>query len=140
MSRQALVLDANILVRAVLGQRVFKLLEQYHDTTAFFAPDDAFADAGKYLPAIFAARGLDWAVGAAVLSRLPTLVQCIEFEVYCQFEVKAKQRIRDIRDWPVLATALALDCPIWTEDQDFFGSGVATWTTATVTAYLIGAD
>jgi len=29
MSRQALVLDANILVRVVLGQRVFKLLNQY---------------------------------------------------------------------------------------------------------------
>ena len=57
MSRQALVLDANILVRAVLGQRVFKLLNQYYDTTAFFAPDEAFADAEKYLPPIFAARG-----------------------------------------------------------------------------------
>jgi len=41
MSHQALVLDANILVRAVLGQRVFKLLNQYYDTTAFFAPDEA---------------------------------------------------------------------------------------------------
>ncbi|MBL1265661.1 PIN domain-containing protein [Candidatus Methylomicrobium oryzae] len=140
MSRQALVLDANILVRAVLGQRVFKLLDQYYGTTAFFAPDDAFADAEKYLPPIFAARGLDWEVGAAVLSRLPTLVQCIEFDVYCEFEAKARKRIRDSRDWPVLATALALDCPIWTEDQDFFGSGVATWTTRTVTMYLIGAE
>jgi PIN domain len=25
--------------------------------------------------------------------------------------------------------ALLLDFPIWTEDQDFLGSGVATWTT-----------
>lgn len=41
MSHQSLVLDANILVRAVLGQRVFKLLNQYYDTTAFFAPDEA---------------------------------------------------------------------------------------------------
>ncbi len=24
---------------------------------------------------------------------------------------------------------LVLDCPIWTEDSDFFGTGVATWTT-----------
>jgi predicted nucleic acid-binding protein len=40
----------------------------------------------------------------------------------------------------VLATALALDCPVWTEDQDFFGSSVATWTTSTVTMYLIGAE
>jgi len=57
MSHQALVLDANILVRAVLGQRVFKLLDQYHGTTAFFAPDDAFADAEKYLPPIFGLWG-----------------------------------------------------------------------------------
>jgi hypothetical protein len=60
MSRQALVLDANILVRAVLGKRVFKLLNQYHSTTVFFAPDEAFADAEKYLPQIFESRGLDW--------------------------------------------------------------------------------
>ncbi len=59
MSRQALMLDANILIRAVLGQRVFKLLNQYYSTTAFFAPDDAFADAEKYLPPIFKARGLE---------------------------------------------------------------------------------
>ena len=102
MSRQALVLDANILVRAVLGKRVFKLLNQYHSTTVFFAPDEAFADAEKYLPQIFESRGLDWGVGAAVLSRLPTLVQRIEFDVYCEFETNARQRIRDVRDWPVL--------------------------------------
>jgi predicted nucleic acid-binding protein len=137
MSHQALVLDANILIRAVLGQRVFKLLNQYHNTTAFFAPDEAFADAEKYLPPIFDARGLDWNAGAIILNLLPALVQRIEFDVYCEFEDNAKKRIRDIRDWPVLATALALDCPIWTEDQDFFGSGVATWTTNTVLMYLI---
>ncbi len=67
MSRQALVLDANILIRAVLGKKVFTLLNEHHGTTAFFAPDDAFADAEKYLPQIFEKRGLDWGVGAAVL-------------------------------------------------------------------------
>jgi predicted nucleic acid-binding protein len=139
MSRQALVLDANILVRAVLGQQVFKLLNQYHSTTAFFAPDEAFTDARKYLPSIFKKHCLDWDVGVDVLNRLPALVQRIEFDVYGEFEVRAKKRIRDVRDWPVLATALALDCPVWTEDQDFFGSGVATWTTGTVTMYLASA-
>jgi PIN domain len=29
-----------------------------------------------------------------------------------------------------------LDLPIWTEDQDLFGSGVATWTTDRVEVYL----
>jgi predicted nucleic acid-binding protein len=138
MIRQALVLDANILIRAVLGRRVFALLNQYQSTTNFFAPDDAFADANKYLPAIFERRAMDWRSGASVLNRLPTLVQCIDLETYCEFEGIARQRIRDVRDWPVLATALALNCPVWTEDQDFFGSGVATWTTDTVAMYLIG--
>ncbi|HWB96794.1 MAG TPA: PIN domain-containing protein [Bryobacteraceae bacterium] len=43
---------------------------------------------------------------------------------------------RDEEDWPVLATALALKCPIWTEDADFFGAGIATWTTDRVELLL----
>jgi hypothetical protein len=30
----------------------------------------------------------------------------------------------------------ALDRAIWTGDQDFFGTGVATWSTATVQRHL----
>ncbi|MBK5292740.1 MAG: hypothetical protein JJE04_13815 [Acidobacteriia bacterium] len=37
-------------------------------------------------------------------------------------------RQRDPEDWPILAAALALDCPIWKEDTDFFGCGVPTAT------------
>lgn len=39
-------------------------------------------------------------------------------------------------DWPALALALQLECAIWTEDQDFFGIGIATWTSNTVVRYL----
>ena len=39
-------------------------------------------------------------------------------------------------DWPILASALALGCPIWTEDADFFGCGVATWTSNRVEIFL----
>lgn len=45
---------------------------------------------------------------------------------------------RDPDDWTIIAAALALDCPIWTEDKDFFGSGVATWTSDLVENYLLG--
>ena len=37
---------------------------------------------------------------------------------------------------PILAAALALGCPIWTEDTDFFGCGVATWTSASIGSFL----
>ncbi len=43
---------------------------------------------------------------------------------------------RDPDDWPIVAVARLLDFPIWTEDQDFFGSSVATWTTERVELYL----
>lgn len=53
-------------------------------------------------------------------------------------EAKVRIAARDAGDWPAVATALLLDCPIWTEDQDFFGAGIATWTSATVALYLSG--
>jgi predicted nucleic acid-binding protein len=43
---------------------------------------------------------------------------------------------RDEDDWPILAATLTLNCPIWTEDTDFFGCGIATWTTDRVEFYL----
>jgi predicted nucleic acid-binding protein len=39
-------------------------------------------------------------------------------------------------DWPVLATALGLGCDIWTEDPDFFGTGIAVWTTNRIEIFL----
>ena len=43
-------------------------------------------------------------------------------------------------DWPVLATALALNCAIWTEDTYFFGTGIAVWTTSHIEIFLKGAE
>jgi len=45
--RKGLVLDANILMRAVLGRRVCMLLETYEDATSFYRPDVCFADARR---------------------------------------------------------------------------------------------
>jgi len=44
-----IVLDANILIRAVLGRRVRQLIDTYAAKgVRFFAPDVAFDDAEKY--------------------------------------------------------------------------------------------
>ena len=69
---------------------------------------------------------------------LADVVQIVQPSTYSDFETIARQRLfrRDESDWPILATALALDCPIWTEDTDFFGCGVPTWTTDRVELYF----
>lgn len=62
-------------------------------------------------------------------------VDRILYEIY---EVIARGRIapRDVEDWPVVAASLLMACPIGMENQDFFGSGVATWTTNKIEPYL----
>ena len=132
------VLDANILIRAVLGRRVREILETHFTKGRFFAPDTAFAEAREHLPEILLKRGIGPEAAVAVLDELLILIGCIDADIYGPFEAGARQRLqkRDGDDWPVLATALALECPIWTEDADFFGAGVATWTTDRVELLL----
>jgi predicted nucleic acid-binding protein len=128
---RSLVLDANILVRAVLGQRVLDLIERYAGRVMFFTPDTAFAEARRHLPAIADKRGIDSQPVLAALSALEDIVGTVDVETYEAVRDDALARIqaRDPNDWPVLACALLLRQPIWTEDRDFFGVGVATWTT-----------
>ena len=52
MNGKAIVLDANILIRAVMGKRVRELIFGSVTTVKFFAPDVAYAYARKYLPAL----------------------------------------------------------------------------------------
>jgi predicted nucleic acid-binding protein len=74
-----------------------------------------------------------------VLDRLEAVVQSIDTELYEDMQQQALQRIavRDADDWPVLACAMTLSCPIWTEDADFFGTGVPTWTSDRIALYFV---
>ena len=102
MNHKAIVLDANILIRAVLGKRVRELIIENLATVKFFAPDVAYEDARKYLPALMEKRGVKGVAAMTVLDALESIVR-----------------------------------PVWTEDTDFFGAGVATWTTDRVELYLV---
>ncbi len=138
MSGKAIVLDANILIRAVLGKRVRELIFEHAPTVKFFAPDLAYQDAQKYLPALLEKRGVDPSAAMLVLERLEAVVQPIDAELYVGMKQQAMQRIavRDADDWPVLACAVTLGCPVWTEDADFFGTGVPTWTSDRIALYF----
>jgi len=133
-----LVLDANILMRAVLGKRTRALLARYGERVEFAAPDVAFDGARRRLPEVIERRKLREQPFMEYFDSLANIVRTVDLEDYAGFEAIARQRIsrRDEDDWPILATALALGCPIWTEDTDFFGCGVATWTTDRVELYL----
>jgi predicted nucleic acid-binding protein len=83
-------------------------------------------------------RALSEEVWRAVYDGVLGAVQIIADEVLIEVKSEAKVRIaaRDVNDWPAIAVTILLDCSVWTEDKDFLGAGVATWTTATVELYL----
>ena len=138
MPNRALVVDANILVRAALGKRVREVIETYAGQVSFFVPEVAYAEAEEHVPALVIKRGGDPDKALKFLRSLRGLVELVGSEVYGVFESQARERLgdRDPDDWPILASALAIGCPIWTEDTDFFGCGVSTWTTSCVAVFL----
>lgn len=138
MKHKSIVVDANIVIRAVLGKKVFELIKKHAHHVKFYTPDVCFQDAQIYLPGLFEKRGRSPEIALQMLSTLIPLLQVIDESVYQSLEVSAKMRIgsRDIDDWPIVAGALVLNCPVWTHDMDFFGAGVATWTTDTVSIYF----
>jgi predicted nucleic acid-binding protein len=76
--------------------------------------------------------------GLIMLRAVVALADLVTTDLYGDCEAEARKRLgnRDPEDWPILASALALGCPIWTEDTDFFGCGVATWTSNRVEIFL----
>lgn len=135
---KGLVLDANILLRAVFGQRVRQILERYETNARFYTPDVCVREAQQYIPDISRRRRIDASLGQSVLGQICRIVQQVDRSLYEEHQSTALERVRlrDPQDWPVVALALLLDLPIWTEDRDLFGSGVATWTSDRVELYL----
>lgn len=140
MTSRRIVLDANVLIRAVLGVKVSALIARYADVIDFCVPEIAFLDAAEHLPGIASQRGADPAPWLDSLDSLKQLVTVVPRDMVEHLKIAALERIgdRDPDDWPIVATALGLNCPIWTHDKDFFGIGVTTWTSERVEIYLRG--
>lgn len=112
--RRRLVIDANILIRAVLGRRVKQTLTSHATDVDFFAPKVAFDDAEEHLPAVLTKfdRAEEAEPALAFLDQLRDVVAAVAEEAYFDVKAEALARIqRDPDDWPVLAVAMLLDCP-----------------------------
>ena len=86
-----IVVDANILIRTVLGRRVRQLLEEYSvHRVRFLTPDVAFDDAEKYLPPLLKKRGKSTSEVAASIEYLKNIVEAVEHDVYVVREPDAR--------------------------------------------------
>jgi predicted nucleic acid-binding protein len=138
-----LVVDTSVLVGELLRTKGRERLAD--ERLDLFLPERMWGEVQVELPrriAEFARRrGLTHAtrdgLTALSLEAVRTNMVVIEVAVYSALEEEARARSRrDPDDWPVVACALALTAGVWTNDNDFLGTGIPTWTTDTLQDWL----
>lgn len=127
---EMIVLDANILIRAVLGGCVRQLVETYAPRgVKFFASDVCFDDAEKYVPDLLKKRGRPHADVSATLEYLRNVISPVYGDLYGAFEDEAANVCADeTKAIGNIATALELFCPLERKRQ-LLEMGIAVWTT-----------
>ena len=124
-----LVADADVLLSAVIGGRAALVLR--HDRVEqVFTPATAHDEVFEYLPSLARKRRLDLDTLLLAGAALPNaIVERSEYEVNLS---PGRRRIgkRDPDDIDVLALALTLKLPVWSNDNDFEDAGVEWYTTA----------
>jgi predicted nucleic acid-binding protein len=138
-----LVVDTSVLVGELL--RASGRARLGDDRLELFLPEQMWGETRVELPrritAFIRRRGLDRGLGAelteACLAAVDANIVVFDAAIYAALEDEARARsLRDPDDWPVVASALALAADVWTNDNDFLGTGVATWTTDTLQRWL----
>ena len=138
-----LVVDTSVLVGELLRAAGRERLGD--DRLELFLPEETWVETTVELPRRIAAftrrRGLDRTVGdalaSACLEAVDANIVILDKAIYTPLEDEARARTpRDPADWAVVASALVLSADIWTNDNDFLGTGVATWTTETLRSWL----
>jgi hypothetical protein len=126
-----LVIDAAILVAAVLGRTTGAMLEaQRH--CALVTTDRAVAEVSRRVE-----LGLQRPELLRVLAGIADEITVAPLAMLDADVPRAEAALRDtvpsrsgaISDAHVLALSWAVDGDIWTHDRDFAGAGVATWST-----------
>ncbi len=138
-----LVVDTSVLVGELL--RFAGRTRLGDERLELFLPQQMWGATQVELPrriiAFVRRRGLEPRLGdelaAACVAAVEANIVTLDKGVYAALEKEARERsLRDPRNWPVAASALALIAGIWTNDNDFLGTGVATWTTETLQCWL----
>jgi predicted nucleic acid-binding protein len=138
-----LVVDASVLVGELLRATGRRRLGD--ERIELFIAEQNWGEVQSELPRRVAAfarrRGIAReAAEDLVRSCLETIeanVAVVDEAVYAALEEEARSRSRrDPGDWPLVASALVLDAAVWTNDNDLLGTGVPTWTTDSLQAWL----
>jgi predicted nucleic acid-binding protein len=138
-----LVVDASVLVAELLRARGRTLVR--HSQLELVLASEAFSETEHELRKRVAQLGRYGRIGPSLARQflddapiaISDRVTLAPPDIYAAWLDEALRRIpRNPNDAPAVALALALDCGIWTTDNDFLGCGVPVWTTETLLLHM----
>jgi predicted nucleic acid-binding protein len=130
------VVDASILVAAVLGSTTGAHLDLISGRRSLITSEEAFDEAYRVIGHI---RPTDFAVLESLLDLLTVIAR---EDVANEDRAAAKTALRNapasrngsITDAHLLALAWTLDADLWSHDRDFAGTGWPSWSTTNLLA------
>lgn len=123
-----LVADANVLLSAAIGGRA-RLILNHRSITRVATAASTYEEVFEYIPKLAKRKGLKLDTLLFSVAALP--VEVIEADAYERKMSEARRRIahRDPDDVDVLALALHLKLPVWSNDNDFEEARIEWYTT-----------
>jgi predicted nucleic acid-binding protein len=130
-----LILDANIMVSALVGKSFPLLLSLFEKGVLLLAPAQQLAETRKTLTEKFDVSE-NWV--DSQMEQLNAVVMPLHPALFDKHEAVARSRLhqRGQPDWPVLAASMETASAVWSHDKDFFGSGAAVWSTSVLRKQL----
>jgi len=121
--------DANVLLSAVLGGQAGRILK-HPAVKEILTAEAVFTEVQEYAVKLAREKRLSMDMMVLAVATLPVTI--LEREVYAAKVPEAQRRIgcRDPEDVELLALALHLRVPVWSNDNDFEDAGVEWYTTA----------
>jgi predicted nucleic acid-binding protein len=134
-----LVVDAAILVSAVLGRQTGAIIEAAR-VCRLVTTDRAVLEVSRRIE-----LGLKRPELLSILDALLDHINVVPLSMIAQDLPRAEDALRDsvpsrngsIRDAHILALVWAVDGDVWTHDRDFAGTGAASWSTANLVRAII---
>ena len=130
-----LAADTNVLLSSLIGGRA-RLALNHPQVREVFTTEHTFAEVEEYAPILSRQRRLPSDVLLLAVAALP--VTFVNRSQYAKNIAGATKRIghRDPADVELLAMALHLQIPIWSNDRDFEGLKVDLFTTEGLLRHL----
>ena len=124
-----LVADANVLLAAVLGGRA-KAVLQHPEIEEVLTAEVTLGEVQEY--AVILAKENRLSVDTLLLAVAALPVSVVEEPVYASALPRARKLIaqRDADDVDILALALHMRLPLWSNDNDFEDTGIEWYTNA----------